>query len=78
MKTQTAFRMTNSGFNQVSKSNHTLRLRVRGEEDFKAGKPIDAFYDLPLKQHTELDRGRYELGWRAAELAARGSRAPNS
>lgn len=64
----------------MSKSNHTLRLRIRGEKDFKAGKPIDAFYKLPLKRYTELDRGRYEIGWRAAELDARkrtGSNADN-
>lgn len=53
----------------MSKSWHNLR--ERGEADFKAGKSIDAFYQLPLKRHTELDRGRYEIGWRAAELDAR-------
>lgn len=46
---------------------HHDKLRDQGEADFKAGKPIDAFELLPLKRHTELERGSYENGWRAAK-----------
>ena len=42
------------------------RCREQGEADRKAGKPIGAFYDMPLQRHTELLRGSYEIGWRDA------------
>jgi hypothetical protein len=46
---------------------HHDRLRERGERDFLAGKPIDAFETLPGIRRTELERGSYENGWRAAK-----------
>lgn len=45
------------------------QIRLRGAVDFRAGKPIEAFYRLPLKRHTELERGHYETGWRDAKRA---------
>ena len=43
-------------------------LREQGEHDARSGKDRDAFYALPKTrtQHTELDRGSYEIGWRYA------------
>ena len=46
-------------------------VRDAGERDFKAGKPIDTFYTLKLKQHTEMMRASYEIGWRAAKAESR-------
>lgn len=52
-----------------TKRKHDM-LRDRGEADFKAGKPIDAFETLTGIKHTELERGSYEVGWRAAKAEA--------
>ena len=46
-----------------------LSLRDIGKIDFEAGKPIDAFYALPMKRHTEGFRAEYEIGWRAASAS---------
>lgn len=46
-------------------------LRDKGERDFKAGKPIDAFETLIGIRRTELERGSYENGWRAAKEESR-------
>ena len=47
------------------------RLRERGRRDYRAGKSILAFYDLPLNKamphHTERARAAYEMGWREAK-----------
>jgi hypothetical protein len=45
----------------------TLLLRQRGAEDARAGKSIEAFYDvkLPGLRHNEFNRGSYEIGYRA-------------
>jgi hypothetical protein len=43
------------------------RMRRLGEEDAKAGKPIEAFYDIPKIRHTEGMRAEYEIGYRAAK-----------
>ncbi len=50
---------------------HHEKIRDQGEADFKAGKPIGAFYSLTLKRHNELERASYEIGWRAAKEAQR-------
>jgi hypothetical protein len=42
-----------------------LKLRKIGERDARAGKPIEAFYDVPLVRHTEALRASYEIGYRA-------------
>lgn len=49
----------------MSKRHHD-RLRAQGESDFLAGKPVEAFFSLPLLRHTELARESYENGWRGA------------
>jgi hypothetical protein len=51
--------------NRIKK--HHDKLRDLGEADFLAGKSIDAFYQVPIPRHTELERGSYEVGWRAAK-----------
>lgn len=50
------------------------RVRIAGEADFKAGKPIDAFYSMKLRNYTDQLRGSYEMGWRGAKDEARKSR----
>lgn len=42
-------------------------LRDLGERDACAGRPIGAYYDLPMKRHNERDRASYEIGYRAAK-----------
>jgi hypothetical protein len=44
---------------------HTLRNI--GYADAKAGKKIDAFYDVPMLRHSENERAEYEIGYRAAK-----------
>lgn len=41
------------------------RMRRLGAEDARAGKPIEAFYDIPKIRHTEGLRAEYEIGYRA-------------
>ncbi len=48
-------------------TNTAQKLREQGEADYKAGKPIGSFFDLPLKRHTEDARGSYEIGWAGAK-----------
>ena len=43
------------------------RLREIGWADAQAGKPIEAFYDVPNVAHTEGRRASYEIGYRAAK-----------
>lgn len=54
-----------------SRKMHYDLIRNRGADDFKAGKPISAFFDMRLEHHTELERGSYEMGWRGAKAEAR-------
>lgn len=42
-------------------------LRKRGADDFRDGRVIDAFYDIPNIDHNEWARAHYEIGWRAAQ-----------
>lgn len=49
------------------------RVRAAGEADFQAGKPIDSFYSLKLRDHTEMLRAEYEMGWRGAKEEQRKS-----
>lgn len=43
------------------------RLRDTGAQDARAGKPIDAFYDIPKIRHTEGMRAAYEIGYRVVK-----------
>lgn len=52
------------------------RMRNLGEQDAKAGKPIEAFYDIPKIRHTEGMRAAYEIGYRAVPVNEKGSTAP--
>lgn len=54
-------------------SNHK-HLRLLGERDARAGKSINAFYDLPLAGHHRYNEGarsEYEIGYRAAKQEMR-------
>ena len=44
-------------------------LRMRGANDAKLGKPIEAFYEslIPRERLTESMRAEYEIGYRAAK-----------
>jgi len=55
----------------MPKVKNSRDLRMAGEHDFLAGKPITAFYSLLLKRHNETARAEYEIGWRSAADAAR-------
>lgn len=49
-------------------------LRELGASDARAGKSINAFYELPLAghhRHNERARGEYEIGYRAAKQEMR-------
>lgn len=54
------------------------RVRQQGRDDYAAGKPITAYYDMPLKRHTESMRGFYEMGWREARDEARKAEAQST
>lgn len=43
------------------------KLRVHGERDALADKPINAFLDIPNIRHSESERASYEIGYRAAK-----------
>ena len=47
------------------------QLKNKGEQDFLAGKSIDAYYDLPRQPMPERSRAAYEMGWRAAKSEKR-------
>ena len=40
------------------------KVQKWGEADALAGKPIDAYYDTPLKRHTESLRAVYTTAWK--------------
>jgi hypothetical protein len=52
----------------------TRKLRELGERDALADKPIEAFYDIPNIEYSEVAREQYEIGHRAtaAELRREG------
>lgn len=59
----------------MSKALHE-KIREQGAADFRTGKPIDAFYEMPLpakKRQSELYRSSYVTGWSNAQAAARSS-----
>ena len=58
----------------LSNSAMGSRLRLIGEKDARAGKSIEAFYDIPKIRHTEGMRAAYEIGYRAAKNEMRGGR----
>jgi hypothetical protein len=42
-------------------------LAELGERDAKAGKPIEAFYQIQGIRYSERERSAYEIGYRAAK-----------
>lgn len=52
---------------KIGRTRKTRRLRDIGYQDALAGKPIDAFKDVPLARHSESLRAEYEIGYRAAK-----------
>ena len=42
-----------------------VTLRELGEQDAKAGKSIEAFFEIKGIRHNEVQRAEYEIGYRA-------------
>lgn len=49
-------------------------LRQVGERDARAGKPIEAFYEISKIRHSESERASYEIGYRATKDEMRENR----
>lgn len=42
-----------------------------GERDAREGKPIEAFFEVPIRRHSEASRASYEIGYRAEKSRMR-------